>query len=232
MVLFVSRPESLQDLDGLVDGGLVDHDFLQAPGERSVLFDVFKVLERGGSDHPELPRRQQRLDQHRQIHGPARGRPGANRGVNLVDEQNGHEALSQRRRDGFEPLLEVTSKASSRQERGCIEGEDLGFPERVGNLVPKQAKRQAFGQRRLAHAGVADEHGVVLAAAAENLERALQLGCPSDEWIKSPGAGALGQVHGVRAQGVACRRGAFHADPGLRDVRQLVRFPLGRDRNL
>ena len=43
---------------------------------------------------------------------------------------------------------------------------------------------EPFGHRRLADAGVADEHRVVLAAAAEHFDRALQLLGAADQRIE------------------------------------------------
>ena len=45
----------------------------------------------------------------------------------------------------------------------------------LGDVVLQQPLRQPLDERGLADAGVADEHRVVLAAAAQHLERALQL---------------------------------------------------------
>ena len=53
-----------------------------------------------------------------------------------------------------------------------------------GTSSCEQPRREAFGHRRLADAGVADEHRVVLAAAAQHLDRALQLGGAADQRIE------------------------------------------------
>ena len=70
----------------------------------------------------------------------------------------------------------------------------------AGTSRLQQAQREALGHRRLAHAGLAHEHRVVLAAAAEDLDRPLQfLGAP-DQRIELAGCGALAQVDRVRAR--------------------------------
>ena len=44
--------EAIEDLDGLLDGGLLDHDRLETTGKRGVLLDVLAVLVRGRrADH-------------------------------------------------------------------------------------------------------------------------------------------------------------------------------------
>ena len=75
------------------------------------------------------------------------------------------------------------------------------------HVVGQQPRREPFGHRRLADAGLADEHRVVLAAAAQHFDRALQLvGVRPISGSSSPCARALGQVRAVRRQRIARRR--------------------------
>ena len=53
------------------------------------------------------------------------------------------------------------------------------------------AQRQPFGQRGLAHAGLADQQRVVLAPAAEHLNHALELERPADQRIDLPSGARL-----------------------------------------
>ncbi len=78
--------------------------------------------------------------------------------------------------------------------------------EQIGNVVASEQPRgQSFGERRLADAGVADEHRVVLPPPAQNLHRPLQFVGPADQRIELAGPGARGQVRRVRAQRIARR---------------------------
>ena len=52
-------------------------------------------------------------------------------------------------------------------------------------------QREAFGDRGLAHAGLAHEDGVVLAAPAEHLDGPLELLLAADQRIDAAGAGAF-----------------------------------------
>ena len=81
--------------------------------------------------------------------------------------------------------------------------------ERFGHLVAEQPRGQAFGHRRLADAGVADEHRVVLAPPRQDLDRALKLLRPADERIEPSGPRALGEVLAVRGQRIARGRRFF-----------------------
>jgi hypothetical protein len=139
---------------------------------------------RGRADHAQLAGRQDRLDQRGEVHRPARRRAGADGRVDLVDEEDRHLALAERGDDGLEALFEVAAEARAGEQRRRVEREDLGPVQHLGHVVLQQAGGEPFGQRGLADAGVADEHRVVLAAAAEDLERALQLRSAADQRIE------------------------------------------------
>ena len=79
--------QSAQDGDGVLDRGFVDQHGLEASLQGGVLLDVLAVLvQRGGADHVELAPGQHRLEHVAGVHGPFGG-PGADHGVQLVDEQ-------------------------------------------------------------------------------------------------------------------------------------------------
>jgi len=186
VVRFVARTEPLQDPDRLLGRRLVDRHLLQTARERAVLFDVLELFVRRRSHQAELSGGQDRLDEGREIHRPAGGRVGADGRVNLVDEQDGHLPFRERRDDCLEPLLEIAAEPRSGEQRRRVEREDFGALQHFGDVVLQQPDGEPFGERRLADAGVADEHGVVLAATAEDLERALELRRPSDERVEQP----------------------------------------------
>ena len=129
--------------------------------------------------------------------------------------------------DGLEALLEVAAKPRPREQGAGVEREDLGTLENVRHVVVEQPRRQAFGERGLAHARVADEHRVVLAAAAEDFHRALELLGPANQRIELAGPGACGQVGGVGGQRIARGRAAALSDAGL-GVRRRTRSCRGR----
>lgn len=171
---------------------------------------------------------QDRLDQGREVHGAAGGRAGSDGGVDLVDEQDREPAALERGEHGLEPLLEVASEPRAGEQRGRVQAVDLGALEERGNILLEQADGQSLGERRLADARVADEHRVVLAAAAEDLERALQLDGAADERIEQAGPGALGQVHGVGAERVALGLLALGASGGGLPTARLLALRRGR----
>ena len=200
VVRLVAGTKSLKNLHRLGVRGLVNRDFLQTARERTVLLDVLELLVRGRADDAKLTGGQYGLDERRQVHRSAGRRAGAHRGVNLVDEEDGHRPLRQRVNDGLETLFEVAAESRAGEERGRVEREHLRPLEGRRHVVVRSRVARPFGQRRLADAGVADEHRVVLAPPAQDLHRPLQLGRPADERIELARFRARGQVHRVRAR--------------------------------
>ena len=137
------------------------------------------------------------LDHRRQIHRAARGRAGADGRVNLVDEQDGSRPGAQGADDHLEALLEVAAKPCAGEQRARVEREHLGALQNLGDVVLKQSRGEPFGHRRLADAGLADEDRVVLAAPAQDFDRALQLGGAADQRIEQALPGAVCQIQAV-----------------------------------
>src|SRR5260221_8639318 len=97
MMLFVPSPKPRENLHGFVDRRFVDRDLLQAPRERAILLDVLELLERRRADHAQIARREERLEQRREIHRAAGHRARADRGGHLVDEEDGLWPAPERR---------------------------------------------------------------------------------------------------------------------------------------
>jgi Protein of unknown function (DUF3170). len=88
VVLLVALPESLEDLDRVGDGRLLDLDRLEAPLKGRVLLQVLAVLlERGGAHGLQLAAGEHGLEDARRV-DRALGRPGADERVDLVDEED------------------------------------------------------------------------------------------------------------------------------------------------
>ena len=234
MMAFVARAETLQDLDRFLDVGLVDGDLLQAARERAVLLDVLVVLVRRRSHQPELSGCQDGLDQRGEVHGAAGRRAGADRRMDLVDEQDRHRPLAERGDDRLEAFLEVAAEAGAGQQGRGVERKHFGALEHLGDVVLQQARGEPLREGRLADAGVADEDGVVLAAPAQDLERALELRQAADERVQRAVPGARRQVDRICVERVAGRRAAPFTATGVgvawRHVRIRVRGAAGRGR--
>ena len=166
VVLLVALAETLEDLDRVGDGGLVDDDLLEATLECGVLLEVLAVLvERGGADGLELAAGEHRLEDRRGV-DRALGRTGTDERVDLVDEQDDVAAGLDLLEHLLEALLEVTAVAGPGDEGAEVERVELLVLERLGHLARGDGLGEALDDGGLADAGLTDEHRVVLGAAA------------------------------------------------------------------
>ena len=98
-------------------------------------FDLFELLERRRADDAQFARRQDRLDQRRQIHGAAGGGTRADGGVDFIDEEDRPLALGERGDDGLEAFFEVAAEARAGDQGGGVEREDFGALQDLRDIV-------------------------------------------------------------------------------------------------
>ena len=108
--------------------------------------------------------------------------------------------LLQRRDHRLEALLEVAAVARPRHHRSHVERVDDRARERRRRLAQLDPPRQPLDDGGLAHAGVADEQRVVLAAARQHVQRALDLRAAPDQRIDLARPRPLVQVDRVLGQ--------------------------------
>ncbi len=227
MVDLVALFEAAQDRNGVVQRRLAHHHGLEAPFECLVLLDVLAVLvERGGADAAQIPARQGRLEHVGGVHralGPAR----ADQRVQLVDEQNdlavGAGDLLQHR---LQAVLELAAVLGARDERAQIERLDALVLERFGYVARGYPLRDALDDGGLAHAGLADEHRVVLGAPGKHLHGPANFLVAADDRIELALAGQIGEIARILDQGLVALLGvgighalvAAHVGQGLEQV--------------
>ena len=194
VVGLVAVAQAAQDLLGLLLRGLVHADLLEAPLQRRVALEVLAVLvERGGADGLQLAPGQRRLEDRGGVDGPL-GRARADQVVQLVDEQDDVAALGDLLHHLLQALLELAAVLGAGHQGGQVEGVDLLVLQQLRDLVGRDALGQALDHRGLAHAGLADQHRVVLGAAREDLHDPLDLLLATDDRVELALRGELGQV--------------------------------------
>ena len=167
LVAFLQPPE---DGDRILHGGLLDQDRLEPPFERRILFDVFPVFVQGRrADAAQLAPGQGGLEHVGGIHGAFR-RPGADHGVDLVDEEDdlplgGGDLLQ----DGLQTLLELAAVLRAGDEGADIEADDPLVLEVFRYVAVDDPLGQPLDDRRLADARFPDQDGVVLRPPGEDL---------------------------------------------------------------
>ena len=198
VVLLEARLQPLQDLDRLVDRRLDHVDLLEAPRQRVVLLEDAAVLVVGGrADALQLAGGEHRLEQVGRVQRAARGRAGADHGVDLVDEQDRVRVVDQLLQHRLQALLEIAAVLRAGEQRAHVERVDRALREQVGHVALDDAPRQALGDRGLADAGLADQQRIVLAAAAQHLHHALELRVAADQRVDLAGERERVQVLGV-----------------------------------
>jgi len=194
MVGLVAIAETLEDLDRVRHRRLVDDDLLETTLERGVLLEMLAVLvEGGGTNGLELAASQHRLEDRGGV-DRSLGGTRTHEGVDLVDEEDDVAAGLDLLEHLLEALLEVTAVARPGHESAEVERVELLAVEGLGHVVVSDRLGQALDDGRLADAGLADEHGVVLRTAREDLHDPLLFAAAADDRIEALLAGELSQV--------------------------------------
>jgi len=176
----------VEDLNGLVGGGLLHQHLLETAFQRSVLLDAVAVfVQRGGTDAFDFPPCQGRFQQVGGIHR-AGGVAGTHDVVDLVDEKDDIGVVLQLVDDGADALFELPAILRAGYHGAHVERDDALVVEHARDVVRHNAHGQSFDDGRLADAGLADEHGVVLLTAAEDLCQALNLLFAADDRVELP----------------------------------------------
>ena len=134
---------------------------------------------------------------------------GADQRVHLVDEQDdaavGRRDLVEHR---LQPLLELAAIFRAGNQRAHVERHQLLVLQRLRHVAIDDAQRQPFGDGRLADAGLADQHRIVLGAARQHLDGAADFVVAADHRIELALARIRGQVARVLLQRVIALLGA------------------------
>jgi hypothetical protein len=150
----------------------------------------------------QLAAGQGRLQHVAGVHGALR-LAGADHGVQFVDEQDDVALLLlEIGEHGLEPLLELAAVLGAGQQGAHVEVQHALAAQALGHLVVDDALGQPLDDGGLADAGLADQHGVVLGAALQDLDAAADFFVTADHRIELALLGPLGQVDGVFLQGL------------------------------
>ena len=198
VVCLVAFLETAQDGNRVRVRRLADEDRLEAALECRVLLDVLSVLvERRRADCAQLAACEHRLQHVGGVHGSFGGTRADDR-VQLVDEDDqlalgGGDLLQH----GLEPLLELPAVLRAGEQRADVECPHALALQPLGHVAGDDALREALDDRRLADAGIADQHGVVLRPPREHLDHAADLLVAADDRVE---LAALGQRRQVAAE--------------------------------
>ena len=113
---------------------------------------------------------------------------------------------------GLEALLELAAELGAGDQRAHVEREDALGSQALGHLAVDDAQREALDDRGLADAGLADQHGVVLGATLQHLDRAADLVVAADDRVELALLRTLGQVDRVFLERLALLLGVRVVD--------------------
>ena len=116
--------------------------------------------------------------------------------MELIDKDDGVLILHQLFHDGLQALLELAAIFGAGDDEREIESQDALVGEEARDVAVGDALGEAFDDGGFADAGFADQHGVVLGAAAEDLDDAFQFLIAADQRIELRIHGGLGEVAG------------------------------------
>ena len=127
----------------------------------------------------------------------------------------------------LEPLLELAAELGAGDERAHVERDEPLVLQALRHVAVDDALRESFDDRRLADAGLADEHRVVFGAARQHLHDAANLLVAADDGVELALARRFGEVARVALERLILILGrlvgdAMRAAHGLERLEQRV----------
>ena len=198
LVLFL---EATQDRDGVLNGRLAHQNGLETTCERRVLLDVLAVLvECGCADRVQVATGERRLQDVAGVHGTLGG-TRAHNGVELIDEQDDLALrLLHFLEHCLQAVLELAAILGAGDQRAHIELDEVAVTQGARHVAGHDTLSDALDDGRLADARLADEHGVVLGAAGQDLDGTADLVGTADDRIELAGASEVADVAAVLLQ--------------------------------
>ena len=201
MVHLVAFLQAAEDGNSVFHGGLANVHGLKPAFERGIFLDVLAIfVEGGGADGAQLAAGQCGL-QHVGGIDRAFGGACAHQRVQLIDEENDLPfGVFDLFEHGFQAVFKLATILRAGQHRAQVERDHAFVFESFRNVAGNHALRETLNDGGLPHAGLADQHGIVLGAARQNLHDTADFLVASDDGIKLAAAGLLGEVAGITLQ--------------------------------
>ena len=192
--LLVALLDAVHDLDGVDLIGRRHLHGLKAAFERPVLLDrLAELSRRRGADALNLAAGKGRLQDVGRVER-AFGRTRADQRMQFVDEDDGVLIIHQLFHDRLQALFELTAILGAGHDQRKVERQNSLIGEERRHVAVGDLLSQAFDDGRLADARLANQHRIVLGAAAENLNYPFQLFVAPDQRIYLAVDRRLGQV--------------------------------------
>ena len=138
------------------------------------------------------------------------------RGMNLVDHEDDVPGGLDLLHDLLKALFKLTPVLGASHQQTDIEGEDALVFEDVRHIAGVDALGKALGDCGLTHAGLTNQHRVVLGAATQDLDDPFDFVLTTDDGVELAVGGLLGQVAAefIQGRGLGC---LLYTSPSPRD---------------
>ena len=202
MMLFIFYAQPLKNLNGFFDGRLLDHHGLEAAFERGILFNRLAVfVERGGADALQLSTGKCRFNNISGIHG-ALGRTGTDNRVQLIKKKQHIACFLDFIHHRFNPLLKLTAIFGAGNHQREVESNHFFAGDNLRHGAVGNRLSESFSDRGFANPGFPEQHRIILCAAAENLNNALDFILTANHRVEFSLACQLSQIAPER---IECR---------------------------
>ena len=201
MVVFIAFLQTTKDRDGADFIGLINHHGLETTFQGFVLFEIFLIFVEGGStDAAQFASCQCRFQDVGCIHGTL-ALAGTNERMNLVDEEDDTSVRSCHLiNNAFQAFLELALVFRTSHQCTHIQREELLVLQILGHVATYDTLGQTFNDGCLTCTGLANQDGVVLCAARENLQHATNLVITSDDGVELTLTGQVNEVFSIFLQ--------------------------------
>ena len=208
VVAFIPGHQPAQDRFGVGRGGFLHHYLAEAAFQRRIFLDRAAVFLGGGrADQLDLAAGQHGFQDTGGVDGAFR-RTGPGNDVDLVNKQNCAAVPVEFFQQILEPFLKIAAVFGAGHHRRHIQRQQPLVAQKRRDLPGGDPLGQCFGQGAFAHARLPQQAGVVLLAAAEDLDHAVEFLFPAKHRVQSPFLRQPGQVPAIFFAGLspACGR--------------------------
>ena len=230
VVKLVAGFQAAQNAHGVGNRGLVHKDRLETARQSGVAFNVFLIfLKRGGADHMEFSAGERGLEHIGSVNRALRSSRPHHRMQLVYENNDAPRGALNLAHHGFQALFKLAAIFRARDERAQIKRDKFFVFQNVRHVRARDSLRQPFGNRGFAHAGLADQHRVVLGAPRQDLHHPADFVFAPDDRIQLVVPGEAREISRVFFQNLQLELLAdFGHAPSAFELREdpQNRFPL------